>query len=44
LIEYRYWAEQKSEELERPRVWRVEDGVNTPGRAVVQDTFEKLLR
>ncbi len=44
LIEYRYWVEQKSEELESPRVWRVEDGVNTPGRAVVQDTFEKLLR
>jgi hypothetical protein len=44
LIEYRYWVEQKSEELENPRVWRVEDGVNTPGRAVVQDTFEKLLR
>jgi hypothetical protein len=44
LIEYRYWVEQKSEGLERPRVWRVDDGVNTPGRAVVQDTFEKLVR
>lgn len=44
LVEYRYFAEQQSESLERPRAWRVEDGVNTPGKAVVRDVFEKLLR
>ncbi|MFN3385019.1 MAG: hypothetical protein ACK42Y_00330 [Candidatus Thermochlorobacter sp.] len=44
LIEYRYVSEEQSEVLERPRTWRVEDGTNTPNKAVVRDVFEKLLR
>ncbi len=44
LIEYRYVSEEQSEVLERARTWRVEDGTNTPNKAVVRDVFEKLLR
>lgn len=44
LIEYRYVADGQAEQLEQWRTWRVEDGVNTPNRAVVRDVFNKTLR
>ncbi|MDW8466093.1 MAG: hypothetical protein RML35_07930 [Chloroherpetonaceae bacterium] len=44
LIEYRYLLDGESEALEQKRTWRVEDGVNTPNRAVVRDVFNKTVR